>query len=143
EAWHGRANILCALKQYDAAFAAYDRALTLNPRLAEAWLGRGNVFSELKRYPDAINAYDTALALKRDINCASSYRLHAKLQICDWMNLDDETKEVLASVRASEISNAPFTMLGIPSSAAEQLQCAKRFLQDMPIFSEISPNQKY
>ena len=32
------------LKRYDEAFAAYDKALTLKPDLAEAWLGRGNVF---------------------------------------------------------------------------------------------------
>jgi protein O-GlcNAc transferase len=143
EAWHGRANILTELKRYDDALAAYDRALALNPGLAEAWLGRGNIFSELKRYAEAVNAYDKAIALKRDLNCASSYRLHAKLQICDWTNIEHEITEVLTSVRAGEISNAPFTMLGIPSSAAEQLQCAKRHLEDMPPFARISPAQKY
>ena len=29
------------LKRYDEALAAYDRALSIKPDLAEAWLGRG------------------------------------------------------------------------------------------------------
>jgi protein O-GlcNAc transferase len=38
------------LKRHDEALAAYDKALSLSPRLAAAWLGRGNAFNELKRY---------------------------------------------------------------------------------------------
>jgi protein O-GlcNAc transferase len=143
EAWHGGGNILVELKRYDDALAAYDRALALNPGLAEAWLGRGNIFSELKRYADAVDAYDRAIASKPDVYCAASYRLHDKMQMCDWANTEHATTQVLASVRAGKDSNAPFAMLAIPSSSADQLQCAKRYLQDIVTFPGISSSQKY
>src|SRR5262249_44246738 len=46
------------------ALAAYDKALSLKPVLANAWLGRGNVFAGLRRYDDAFAAYHQALALE-------------------------------------------------------------------------------
>jgi protein O-GlcNAc transferase len=53
--------------RYDDAFAAYNKALTLKPDLAEAWLGRGNIFVKLKRYDDAFAAYNKTLTLKPDL----------------------------------------------------------------------------
>jgi tetratricopeptide (TPR) repeat protein len=44
--------------------AAYDRALSLKPDLAEAWLGRGNVLDDLLRRDEAFAAYDKALSLR-------------------------------------------------------------------------------
>ena len=62
-----RGNVLGILKNCDDALTAYNRALALNPDLADAWLGRGNVCSSLKCYSDAFAAYDKALALKPDL----------------------------------------------------------------------------
>ena len=59
--------MLSARKQQDAALAAYDRALALDPGMTGAWLGRGNVFRELRRPDDAIVAYSEALAREPDL----------------------------------------------------------------------------
>ena len=56
DAWLGRGNVFYALKRYEEAFAAYDKALALKPDLAEAWLGHGNVLTALKRYEEAFAA---------------------------------------------------------------------------------------
>ncbi len=58
------------LKRNDEALAAYDKALSLKPDLAEAWLGRGNVFMDRKRHDDAFAAYDKALSLKPNLEGA-------------------------------------------------------------------------
>ncbi|HYA05101.1 MAG TPA: tetratricopeptide repeat protein, partial [Xanthobacteraceae bacterium] len=54
-------------KRYDEALTAFDKAITLEPDLAEAWLGRGNVCFDLKRHDEALAAFAKALALKPDL----------------------------------------------------------------------------
>ena len=142
-AWLGRGNVFFGLKQYDNAFAAYDSALALKGDLAEAWLGRGNVSIELKRYVEAFAAYDRALALGPDLKYVTGARLGAKLFMCDWTDLETEAAQLLAAIRQQKASSVPFTILAIPSSAADQLQCAKRHVQDHPIFPQIWRGEIY
>ena len=92
------------------------------------------MFNELKRYDEAFAAFDRALALKPDMKYATGARLVAKLFMCDWTDLETEAAQLLAAIRQQKASSVPFTILAIPSSAADQLQCAKRHVQDHPIF---------
>ena len=143
QAWLGRGNIVAELKRYDDAFAAYDRALALEPDLAKAWYGRGKVFTELQRHGDAVAAFDKALSLKPDLEYAAGHRLHAKLQMCDWTNLEAEALHLLSAIADQKPASIPFPILSIPSSPAHQLQCAKRYVSDMPRFRPIWHGQAY
>jgi protein O-GlcNAc transferase len=136
-AWLGRGNVYTELKQYDDAFAAYDRALSLEPDLAEAWFGRGNVYTQLKQYDDAFADYDRACTLSSNLNYAEGARLHLKMHLCDWVKIEREVVEVLSAVRDQKPVSAPFTLLSIPASSADQLQCAKTFVADHGSFSAL------
>jgi protein O-GlcNAc transferase len=129
EAKVGRGNVLKELKRYDEATTAYNEALALTPALAEAWLGLGNVLTELKRYRDAIGAYSWTLALNPDSEYAASFRLHAKQCICDWTEFDADAAELLSITRRGELTQNPFVLLAIDSLAADQLQCAERYIE--------------
>jgi protein O-GlcNAc transferase len=143
EAWVGRGNVLTTLNRYDDAFAACERALTLDPDLAEAWLGCGIVLTNLARYADAFAAYDKALALEPDLSDAAGGRLHSKLYICDWTNLEAELAQHLAAIRAGEPASILFLLLSIPSTAADQLQSARRHVQDQPAYAPIWQGEVY
>jgi len=143
EAWVGIGNQLIDLKQVEAASAAFDRALALKPDLAEAWFGRGNVFSERRRYEDAIVAFDKALHLDPNIKFAAGFRLLAKLHICNWTNLADETEQLLSMVKERKSASVPFALLATPASAADQLQCAMCFVRDQPIFPPVWHGEVY
>ncbi|HTV38543.1 MAG TPA: tetratricopeptide repeat protein, partial [Xanthobacteraceae bacterium] len=143
EAWLGRGNVFHALKRFHDAIAAYDKALVFKPDLAEAWLGRGAVFFEAKRYDDAVIAHEKALALRPDLTPATGTRLFAKLLICDWTDLEAEAAELLSAIRERKPSSIPFTIPAIPSSAADQLQCARRYVQDQPTFPPIWQGEVY
>jgi protein O-GlcNAc transferase len=143
EAFLGRARVFTDLKRYDEALATYDKAIALKLQLAEAWLGRGNIFADLKRYEDALSAYNRALALKPGLNEAAGARLLAKLYTCTWTNLSAEVAQLLSSVRAGKLATMPFAMLAIPSSAADQRQCAERYAQDQPIFPPLWRDEVY
>jgi protein O-GlcNAc transferase len=143
EAWVGRGNIAADLKRHEDAAAAYERALAQKPDLAEAWLGRANVLTELQHYDQAFAAYDGALALKPDMDYAAGARMLAKLLVCDWKNLTTEATELLAAIRSGKPASAPFAILPLPSTAADQLHCATRYVQDQPRFPQIWQGEVY
>src|SRR5262249_21285937 len=143
EAWVGRGTIFAALKRYDDAFAAYDKARTLKPDLAEAWLGRGSTFFKLKRYDDALAAYDIALALRPDLKFAEGARLHAKLMMCDWTNLNAEVSHLVSAIRNQALACEPFELLSIPSSSEDQLTCANCYFAARPSFPKLWRGEIY
>jgi predicted O-linked N-acetylglucosamine transferase (SPINDLY family) len=122
------------LQQYDNALAAYDRALALNADIAEAWFGRGDLFLHLREYEKALAAFDRALSIKPEIEFAKGARLHAKLSLSDWTNLEADTANLVEAVRARKPTISPFLFIGISSSVADQLTCAQYGLSDRPRF---------
>jgi protein O-GlcNAc transferase len=137
DAWLGGGNVFHELKRYDEALAAYDKALSSRPDLAGAWLGRGNVFAEQKRYDAAYTAYDKAVSLNPDVIYAQGARLHAKLHLCDWANLQAEISRLLVAIKAGKLVSLPFVLLSLPSSASDQLRAAKRYDAEHPAFPAI------
>jgi predicted TPR repeat methyltransferase len=70
EAWVACGNVLYHYRRLTCArstLAAYDRALALEPDLAEAWLGRGDMLNVVGRNDEALVAYDQAVALEPDL----------------------------------------------------------------------------
>ena len=63
--------------KHDLALASYDRALALEPSLAEAHCDRGNTLTILKRFDAALESYDRALALRPDYAEALSNRANS------------------------------------------------------------------
>ena len=144
EAWLGRGNTFCERNDYDNAESAYDRALALNANLAEAWFGRGNVFFfHRKDYEQALASYNRALALKPGLRFGIGDRLHVKLYLSDWTNLQAEISDIVTAIRARRPAISPFQSLAISSSAADQLLCAQRFMADQPSFSAVWQGEIY
>ena len=142
-AWSGLGIIVHKSKLFDEALAAFEKALALDPHLAEAWLGRGNVFWNLKQYDNALTAYDRALSLSPDLKHATGGRLHAKMHLCDWAEIEGEIQHVLSAVRDRKAVSEPFNLLSIPSSSADQLQCARTFVADQVSFPALWHGERY
>ena len=119
---------LSELELSDNALIAYERALAINPDLAEAWSGRGNVLSRFRRYDDALISFEKASGFKPDLDYLQGARLHAKLQLCDWRDFDGECAALVAGIRAGRLASRPFELLSLASSARDQLECARRFV---------------
>jgi protein O-GlcNAc transferase len=125
DAWLGRGNLSFDLKHYDEALAAYDKALSIKPDMADAWLGRGNVFFDLKRHDEACAAYDRALSIKPDLESVEGSRLHAKMYLCDWVQLEEEIGALTNSVRAGKANCEPFRLLSLTDFPDDHLRCAQ------------------
>jgi predicted O-linked N-acetylglucosamine transferase (SPINDLY family) len=128
EAWLGRGTLLASLGRHDESLAAIDRALALNPTLADAWRARGQVCFLEKRYDEALAGWSKALTLRPDQPGVEAACLRIRMHHCDWTNFDAACASATSSVRDENLV-APFMFVAIPSSAAEQLQCAKLWIE--------------
>jgi len=128
EAWLGRGNVLWGLKRYEEALAAFDKALSLKSDLDGAWVGRGNVFTDLKRYDGAFAAYDKALSIRSDLEGIEGLRLYAKMNLCNWDDLDEEISHLTAAIRAGKANSSPFALLSLTDSPDDHQRCAKAWV---------------
>jgi protein O-GlcNAc transferase len=143
EAFVGLGNVFNAFKRYNDALVTYDKALALKPDFAEAWHARGNIFVALQQYDRAFAAYDNAVKLNPNLDYSASLRLYAKLQLCDWTDLETETVQFLAKMRAGEELSEPFPLLAMPSLPGDQLQCATRRNKARPPFPSLWRGEAY
>jgi predicted O-linked N-acetylglucosamine transferase (SPINDLY family) len=128
EAWLGRGIWLLSLGRHDDASGAFDRALMLNPNLANAWSARGQVSYLAKRYDEALADWKKALALRPEQPSIEAACLRVKMHHCDWTNFDEACASVRLAIKDGKLI-APFMLAAIPSSAAEQLACARRWIE--------------
>jgi protein O-GlcNAc transferase len=133
---HGhRGDLLAPLGRNAEAVASYDRALALAPDAVADWFNRGGALIALGRYEEAIASFQRAAALDPKLHRADVLRAPlflSKLRICDWTNYRDEAARLLSMIRANEPLSVPYAALFLPCSPAEQLQCARRYVQDLP-----------
>jgi predicted O-linked N-acetylglucosamine transferase (SPINDLY family) len=141
-----RADVLSKIGRNAEALDGYDRALALAPDSVADWMNRGVVLVALNRHDEAVSSFDRGLALDPDFAQADDFRaplLLSKLRICDWTDLAAETEELLAMVRAEKPLGLPYAIVAIPSSPAEQLQCARRYVQDQPAHPPLWQGEVY
>ncbi len=133
---HGhRADLLAEVSRNDEAIESYDRALALAPDAVADWFNRGGALIAVGRYEEAIASFERAAALDPKLVHADVLRAPlflSKLRVCDWANYHDEAAQLLSMIRANEPLSVPYAAFFLPCSPAEQLQCARRYVQDQP-----------
>ncbi len=133
---HGhRADLLAELGCNAEAIESYDRALALSPDAVADWFNRGGALIAAGRYEEAVASFQRAAALDPKLDRAEVLRAPlflSKLRICDWTSYRDDAAQLLSMIRTNEPLSVPFAALMLPCSPAEQLQCARRYVQDQP-----------
>ena len=110
----------------EEAVAHYQKALAMKPAFAEAHGNLGNALKDQGRLEEAVVQFRRALALRPDLAEAESQLMHQLQHLCEWSGLealfDRQRKHVQGK---SHPKIPPFALLSIPSSASEQLDCAR------------------
>jgi predicted O-linked N-acetylglucosamine transferase (SPINDLY family) len=128
EVFYNRGNALHALKRFTAAIGDYDRAIALRHDYADAFYNRGTALVELKQLEPALASYHRAFALAPELDYLRGDRLHVKMHLCDWSDLDADCADLDAALRKGKRASSPFPLLATRASAQTQLACARRFI---------------
>jgi len=124
EAHAHRADIMLALQRTEEALKSYRAAAELRPNEAALHRNCGHLLAMLRRHDEAFAAYDRAFRLAPDLVGIEGHRLYARMHLCDWRDWDADCARLIASVGNGKPATQPFTFLAVPSSPADQLQCA-------------------
>ena len=114
-------------RRYDAALAAYDKALSFKPDLAEAWLGRGFALGRTKRHQEAAAAYADLLKADPMFPFTKGRLLFQKMRSCDWSELGTLIDEIESDVCSGRLSAEPFGWQGVARSERSLYFCAKMY----------------
>jgi protein O-GlcNAc transferase len=122
----------------------YNNALQSDPAFAAAYLNRANALSHLQR--DAEAARDFAIAFK--LAPAQEYLegrlLKSKVALCDWSDFDPAAQRVAASAGEGQPVIAPFDLLALLSTPAQQLSCAAGYATRLfPAQAPLWKGEKY
>jgi len=111
ELWLWMGTVHRRLGNWEEVFAAFEKAVQLDPRNADVFWNLGGITYDLThRYADAVRAFDQALVLAPDLHLAAVYRGRAYVR---WRGQLDTLRAVLGRVpRDAE--------LGAMGSAAAQ-----------------------
>jgi predicted O-linked N-acetylglucosamine transferase (SPINDLY family) len=110
EAYLNSGNVLLELQQFDEALVRFNQAIAIKGDYAQGYFCRGNLFRRLKQYEAAIGSYDQAIALKPDVQFLFGVRLHTKMQVCDWSEMDANIAQLTARITRGEAASPPFAM---------------------------------
>lgn len=87
--WLDKGNALRKMGMYDEAINAYNRAIDLNPELAEPWYNNGVALFDQGRYNESIEAYDRAI----DLNPKWALPWYGKGKSLDQLGLHEDALE--------------------------------------------------
>ena len=133
-----QSNLGTALKdqgKLDEAVAWYCRALELKPDFAAAHSNLGNVLKDQGKLDEAVACYRRALEQKPDYAASLGFLVHTLQHLCCWEDLKVLVQRVIEVVVkdadgriASPVS--PFSFLALPTmtTAEQQLQCARQWV---------------
>jgi predicted O-linked N-acetylglucosamine transferase (SPINDLY family) len=130
KAYNNRGNTLKELKRLDDALASFDKAIAIRPDGADAFNNRGYTLSELKRLDDALVSFDKAIALRPDYKFLRGTKLHTQMRICNWSDLDNQLKELEASVAEEQKVTHPFPLLGLTDRPDLQLKASRVYANE-------------
>jgi predicted O-linked N-acetylglucosamine transferase (SPINDLY family) len=127
EAFANRGVVLQTLGRNDEALASCERAIALNPGDAEVYANRGNILNDLKRVAEALHSFEQALAINPDLSFVPGELLFARLVLCRWDDLAQNTALVLNKVTAGLNAANPLNLLAMTDDLALQGKAARRW----------------
>jgi predicted O-linked N-acetylglucosamine transferase (SPINDLY family) len=123
-------NVLMSLGRPAEALAAFEQALRAEPRSVDALFGRGSALADLRRHGEAVESYSAALALDPNSSYLRGQRAHQAALFAAWNDLEADVQSIRDGLAAGSKVVAPFPLLALSGTAAEQLRCARVFSAD-------------
>jgi predicted O-linked N-acetylglucosamine transferase (SPINDLY family) len=124
-------NLGCALVrkgELAEAVGCLREVIRLKPDFAEAHFNLASAHSLAGRRDDAVRSFEAAEKLRPDYPPYKGALLFEMQHTCDWSRIGELCESQRRSISGqSESSLSPFSLLSIPSTLAEQLECARQY----------------
>ena len=111
----------------DGAITAFREAVRLDPKLVDAHYNLAVTLKLANRADDARAAFDHAVECAPQSLVIRFERIHLKRVACDWAGIEDEEAHCIAMRRKRQAPVAPFLLLPLDTSRADQLSAGKAF----------------
>ncbi|MGH8686865.1 MAG: tetratricopeptide repeat protein, partial [Burkholderiales bacterium] len=131
EANNNAGNVLRTLKEPAQALPHLERAAAAQPDSADVLQNLGLVLNELRRYDEAAAGFRKVVTLAPHTPYALSSLVWSELFACDWRELAGHIAALRAQVNDGTVAAAPFTLLAVSDSPAEQRRCAERHAREV------------
>ncbi len=128
-AFSNRGDTLREVQKLEAALQSYDKAIELKPEFACAHLNRAEALAQSKRYEEAIRSFDRVIDIDPGHPLVHGMRLHARMQICDWRNLEQELSRLEQMLEKGEAASMPFPVLFMTHRPALQRSAAEALIR--------------
>jgi predicted O-linked N-acetylglucosamine transferase (SPINDLY family) len=129
-AYFHRGGVFASLRQDENAIADFDRTLALDPTHADACESRAYAYVRMRRYAEAVASCDHAFALKPDCAFLAGIRQNAKMNLCDWRDLDADLRDLARGVVGGSKVSSPFWLLSLLDAPALHRMAARTWVGD-------------
>ena len=96
ESWFNLGLKQASAGDFQGAIDSWNKALKLNPNLAEIWHNLGSALGRLEQYPEAIESFNHALEIDPQSYQAWNDRAHAFSQMQQWEQAIDSWNKAIA-----------------------------------------------
>jgi predicted O-linked N-acetylglucosamine transferase (SPINDLY family) len=116
----------------DQASACFRSALDMSPDHAGASFNLAETLKVQGKFDEALVSYERALALEPDYAPALGGMVHVRQHVCSWQGIEELWGRVRESIAAGTGGGiSPFSVMSMPTSPAEQLACARAWMQQV------------
>ena len=133
DAYYNRGAVLALLEAYPAAVENFDRAVQFKGDFAEAYAARGAALRELKNPAAAVSSYDKAVEINPNLPFLMGARLHAKMQVCDWRDVDRHIADLSARIKRGDKAAASTSVLALTDDLTVQRKAAETWVADKEV----------
>jgi predicted O-linked N-acetylglucosamine transferase (SPINDLY family) len=128
EALFHLAALLSAKSRYAEALQVFRDALQLTPENPNLWMALGQTHAQNGALDKVLRCFETAVRLQPDNPSFRGALLYEMQRACDWSRFEEFADRQRRCVReGADAEIMPFSLLSIPSTPEEQLQCAASF----------------
>ena len=126
-------TVLVSLGRLEEAESCYHEAVRLNPAGAAVYGNLGDALDLQGKLSEAVLAYERAADLKPDDARALEIWLTKKRLTYDWAHYSEDEARFRDGLRGEPFASAAFRLLGMSSTAAEQLAYAHQIAASLSV----------
>jgi predicted O-linked N-acetylglucosamine transferase (SPINDLY family) len=129
EFYYNLGNTLKSQNLLSAAIECYEKAISINPKSPQALYNLGNALVEIRDYQRANSCFAKAYEIQPNTDWLMGMKLHTKLFLCDWSNLNSELLFIQSEILQRKPAADPFKTLVLFDNPQIHLLSAQTFVK--------------